>query len=231
MLERRGHTEAAVDLCRLAGLAPAAVICEVLHDDGSPARLPFLELFAQEHRVAIISVEQIAEHRLAIADAVRRAVGQRPPPPLVGARSRRCRPRRAAPRAQRMPRTERYAVDPDRTGAGPISRPALRRSRAARRRSRREAGGRSPGASCATTPRAAAPRSSSVRLTRGEPSSEASGVVAQPDHPRDGRELVVDRMVVERVVDRSSHPRQSTPGRPAASARGRGRVRPGPGGT
>ena len=67
MLERRGHTEAAVDLCRLAGLAPAAVICEVLHDDGSPARLPFLELFAQEHRVAIISVEQIAEHRMQLA--------------------------------------------------------------------------------------------------------------------------------------------------------------------
>jgi 3,4-dihydroxy 2-butanone 4-phosphate synthase / GTP cyclohydrolase II len=63
VLERRGHTEAAVDLARLAGLAPAAVICEVLHDDGSPARLPFLELFAQEHRIAMISVAQIAEHR------------------------------------------------------------------------------------------------------------------------------------------------------------------------
>jgi 3,4-dihydroxy-2-butanone 4-phosphate synthase len=61
VLERRGHTEAAVDLARLAGLAPAAVICEVLHDDGSPARLPYLELFAQEHRVAMISVDQLAE--------------------------------------------------------------------------------------------------------------------------------------------------------------------------
>ena len=47
VLERRGHTEAAVDLARLAGLPPVAVICEVLHDDGSPARLPFLELFAR----------------------------------------------------------------------------------------------------------------------------------------------------------------------------------------
>jgi 3,4-dihydroxy 2-butanone 4-phosphate synthase / GTP cyclohydrolase II len=63
VLERRGHTEAAVDLARLAGLAPAAVICEVLHDDGSPARASFLELFAEEHRVAMISVAQIAEHR------------------------------------------------------------------------------------------------------------------------------------------------------------------------
>jgi 3,4-dihydroxy 2-butanone 4-phosphate synthase/GTP cyclohydrolase II len=63
VLERRGHTEAAVDLARLAGLPPVAVICEVLQDDGSPARSPFLELFAEEHRVAMISVDQIAEHR------------------------------------------------------------------------------------------------------------------------------------------------------------------------
>lgn len=61
--ERRGHTEAAVDLARMAGLAPVAVICEVLHDDGSPARMPFLELFAEEHRIAMITVAQIAEHR------------------------------------------------------------------------------------------------------------------------------------------------------------------------
>ena len=62
VLERRGHTEAAVDLARLAGLAPVAVICEVLHDDGSPARMPFLQLFAEEHRIAIITVAQIVEH-------------------------------------------------------------------------------------------------------------------------------------------------------------------------
>ena len=63
VLERRGHTEAAVDLARLAGLPPVAVICEVLHDDGSPARIPYLELFAQEHRIAVISVEQLAAYR------------------------------------------------------------------------------------------------------------------------------------------------------------------------
>jgi 3,4-dihydroxy-2-butanone 4-phosphate synthase len=68
VLERRGHTEAAVDLARLAGLAPVAVTCEVLHDDGSPARLPYLEMFAQEHRIAMISVEQIAAYRLATDD-------------------------------------------------------------------------------------------------------------------------------------------------------------------
>jgi 3,4-dihydroxy 2-butanone 4-phosphate synthase / GTP cyclohydrolase II len=63
VLERRGHTEAAVDLARLAGLPPVAVICEVLHDDGSPARFQYLQLFAQEHRVAMISVEQVVEYR------------------------------------------------------------------------------------------------------------------------------------------------------------------------
>jgi 3,4-dihydroxy 2-butanone 4-phosphate synthase/GTP cyclohydrolase II len=63
VLERRGHTEAAVDLALLAGLPPVAVTCEVLHDDGSPARLHYLELFAAEHRVAMISVEQIVDHR------------------------------------------------------------------------------------------------------------------------------------------------------------------------
>ena len=73
VLERRGHTEAAVDLARLAGLPPIAVICEVLADDGSPGRYPFLELFAAEHRIAMISVDQVAEHRLAAADAERAA--------------------------------------------------------------------------------------------------------------------------------------------------------------
>jgi 3,4-dihydroxy 2-butanone 4-phosphate synthase/GTP cyclohydrolase II len=63
VLERRGHTEAAVDLAHLAGCAPVAVICEVLHDDGSPARLPYLELFAAEHRIAMVSVDQLVEHR------------------------------------------------------------------------------------------------------------------------------------------------------------------------
>ena len=66
VLERRGHTETAVDLARLVGLPPVAVICEVLHDDGSPARLPYLELFAQEHRLAMISVEQVVAYREAV---------------------------------------------------------------------------------------------------------------------------------------------------------------------
>ena len=64
VLERRGHTETAVELAVLAGLPPVAVICEVLADDGSPARMPYLQTFAAEHRIAMISVEQVAQHVL-----------------------------------------------------------------------------------------------------------------------------------------------------------------------
>jgi 3,4-dihydroxy 2-butanone 4-phosphate synthase / GTP cyclohydrolase II len=76
VLERRGHTEAAVDLARLAGLAPAAVICEVLHDDGSPARLAYLELFAEEHRIAMVSVGQLADFRSAGRERVGATAGR-----------------------------------------------------------------------------------------------------------------------------------------------------------
>ncbi|MBM3660921.1 MAG: 3,4-dihydroxy-2-butanone-4-phosphate synthase [Actinobacteria bacterium] len=65
VLERRGHTETAVDLARLAGLPPVAAICEVLDDAGDPARYPYLELFAEEHRIAMVSVDQVAEYRIA----------------------------------------------------------------------------------------------------------------------------------------------------------------------
>ncbi|MDQ1430623.1 MAG: 3,4-dihydroxy 2-butanone 4-phosphate synthase / cyclohydrolase [Actinomycetota bacterium] len=68
VLERRGHTEAAVDLVRMAGLPPVAAICEVLCDDGSPARYPYLERFAADHRIAMVAVDQVVEHRLAHDD-------------------------------------------------------------------------------------------------------------------------------------------------------------------
>jgi 3,4-dihydroxy 2-butanone 4-phosphate synthase/GTP cyclohydrolase II len=51
VLERRGHTEAAVDLARLAGLYPAGVICEIMNDDGTMARVPDLILFCKRHRL------------------------------------------------------------------------------------------------------------------------------------------------------------------------------------
>jgi 3,4-dihydroxy 2-butanone 4-phosphate synthase/GTP cyclohydrolase II len=62
-LVRAGQTEASVDLARLAGLYPAAVICEIMDEDGSMARLPQLEAFAQEYDLKIISVAQLIEFR------------------------------------------------------------------------------------------------------------------------------------------------------------------------
>ncbi|MEV1241156.1 bifunctional 3,4-dihydroxy-2-butanone-4-phosphate synthase/GTP cyclohydrolase II [Nonomuraea sp. NPDC050022] len=63
VLSRRGHTEAAVDLARLAGLSPAGVLAEIVNDDGTMARLPELRVFADEHDLALISIEQLVDYR------------------------------------------------------------------------------------------------------------------------------------------------------------------------
>jgi 3,4-dihydroxy 2-butanone 4-phosphate synthase / GTP cyclohydrolase II len=63
VLARRGQTEASVDLARLAGLTPAAVICEVMAEDGHMARLPQLEKFAAQHELPLISVADLAAYR------------------------------------------------------------------------------------------------------------------------------------------------------------------------
>ncbi len=63
VLRRAGHTEATVDLARLAGLYPAGVLCEVLNDDGSMARVPELFKFAQEHDLKIITISDLIAHR------------------------------------------------------------------------------------------------------------------------------------------------------------------------
>jgi len=63
VLERRGHTEAAVDLARLAGLSPSGVICEVLNDDGTMARLPDLVRFCVKHALKVISIAELAQYR------------------------------------------------------------------------------------------------------------------------------------------------------------------------
>lgn len=59
---RPGHTEAAVDLARLAGKAPSGVICEVANDDGTMARLPELVAFAERHQLPLISIEDLIAH-------------------------------------------------------------------------------------------------------------------------------------------------------------------------
>src|SRR5204862_3966277 len=64
VLERRGQTEAAVDLTRLAGLYPAGVICEIVNDDGSMARLPDLTRFCKKHGLVMITVAELARYRL-----------------------------------------------------------------------------------------------------------------------------------------------------------------------
>ncbi|HEX9552570.1 MAG TPA: bifunctional 3,4-dihydroxy-2-butanone-4-phosphate synthase/GTP cyclohydrolase II [Streptosporangiaceae bacterium] len=63
VLRRPGHTEAAVDLARLAGLTPAGVLAEVVNDDGTMTRLPGLREFADEHGLALISIAQLIEYR------------------------------------------------------------------------------------------------------------------------------------------------------------------------
>ena len=63
VLKRPGHTEAAVDLARLAGLRPAGVLAEVVNDDGTMMRLPALRDFADAHGLALISIEQLIAHR------------------------------------------------------------------------------------------------------------------------------------------------------------------------
>jgi 3,4-dihydroxy 2-butanone 4-phosphate synthase/GTP cyclohydrolase II len=63
VLERRGHTEAALDLARHAGLNPSGVICEILNDDGTMARLPDLVRFCAKHDLKIISIAELARYR------------------------------------------------------------------------------------------------------------------------------------------------------------------------
>jgi 3,4-dihydroxy 2-butanone 4-phosphate synthase / GTP cyclohydrolase II len=63
VLKRAGHTEAAVDLARLAGLYPAGVLCETVNEDGSMARLPDLVAFARTHGLTIISIADLIEYR------------------------------------------------------------------------------------------------------------------------------------------------------------------------
>jgi 3,4-dihydroxy 2-butanone 4-phosphate synthase / GTP cyclohydrolase II len=73
VLERPGHTEASVDLCRAAGLEPVAVICEVLKEDGAVARVPDLERFAALHDIAIASIDELIEYRSSTESAGSRA--------------------------------------------------------------------------------------------------------------------------------------------------------------
>ena len=74
VLVRAGHTEAGCDLAALAGLTPAAVICEILNDDGTMARLPDLVVFAAEHGLKIGTIADLIHYRSANESFVRRIV-------------------------------------------------------------------------------------------------------------------------------------------------------------
>ncbi|HKX32539.1 MAG TPA: 3,4-dihydroxy-2-butanone-4-phosphate synthase, partial [Blastocatellia bacterium] len=81
VLMRPGQTEASVDLARIAGLIPAAVICEIMNEDGSMARMQELEAFAQKHRLQIISVADLIRYRIQTETMVRRIAEAEVPTP------------------------------------------------------------------------------------------------------------------------------------------------------
>jgi len=73
VLARRGHTEAAVDLARMAGLKPAGVICEIMNPDGTMARMPQLEAFAKKHNILIVKISDLVAFRENERDIRRKA--------------------------------------------------------------------------------------------------------------------------------------------------------------
>jgi len=79
VLVRSGHTEAAIDLARLAGLYPAAVICEIMNEDGTMARLPRLKRFARKYRLKMMTIQDLIAHRRRHEKLVRRVVSAKLP--------------------------------------------------------------------------------------------------------------------------------------------------------
>jgi 3,4-dihydroxy 2-butanone 4-phosphate synthase/GTP cyclohydrolase II len=79
VLKRAGHTEAAVDLARLAGLAPAGVLCEIVNDDGTMARVPDLREFCKEHGLLLISIAELIRYRRQTERLVKRVAEARIP--------------------------------------------------------------------------------------------------------------------------------------------------------
>ncbi len=82
VLVRAGQTEASIDLCKLAGLYPAAVICEVMKGDGEMARMPDLKRFARRHGLKIVTVNDLIKYRLRTERLVHRIAETRLPTPL-----------------------------------------------------------------------------------------------------------------------------------------------------
>jgi 3,4-dihydroxy 2-butanone 4-phosphate synthase/GTP cyclohydrolase II len=84
VLVRVGHTEASLDLARLAGLKPSGVICEIMNEDGTMARLPDLEVFAEKHDLKIVTIADLIKYKMRNEHIVRRAVETRIPTSFGG---------------------------------------------------------------------------------------------------------------------------------------------------
>ena len=84
VLVRTGQTEGSVDLARLAGLEPAGVICEIMNDDGSMARMPDLETFAKVHGIGIVTIADLIEYRLQSESLVKKVAEGTLKPNLPG---------------------------------------------------------------------------------------------------------------------------------------------------
>ncbi len=84
VMVRAGQTEGSVDLARLAGMKPAGVICEIMNDDGTMARMPQLEIFAKKHDLKIISIADLVAYRMRKELLVRRAAETHLPTPFGG---------------------------------------------------------------------------------------------------------------------------------------------------
>src|SRR5437667_217048 len=79
VMVRAGQTEAAVDLARIAGLYPAGVICEIMNEDGTMARVPELTKFARRHGLLMITIADLIKHRMRTESLVRRVAGAKLP--------------------------------------------------------------------------------------------------------------------------------------------------------
>ena len=77
VLVRTGHTEGSVDICKLAGVYPSAVICEIMNDDGSMARRNDLAKFAKKHNLAVVYISDIVEYRLQFETLVKKTLEQK----------------------------------------------------------------------------------------------------------------------------------------------------------
>ena len=149
VMVRAGQTEAAVDLARIAGLYPAGVICEIMNEDGTMARVPELTKFAKKHGLLMITIADLIKYRMRTESLVKRVATAKLPTEYgdfhdsrvreparqadarrAGLRRHRRRQGRAGPRALAVPDRRRAALDPLRL------RRAARRGDAADRRRR-----------------------------------------------------------------------------------------------